>query len=105
MLLKKKKTESVTAEWTGEYRFRVTGGRHALECGVVIRTTVAAGVFWEARIIKVLSGDERVATGQMHYRLALPAGEAVRRVRAAARLLGFRGKVHVYAMDGMLLLS
>lgn len=105
MLLKKKKPEPVTAEWTGEYRFRVAGGRHALECGVVVRTTVAAGVFWEARVIRVLSNDGRIATGQMHYRLALPAREAVRRVRAAARLLGFRGKVHVYALDGMLLLS
>lgn len=105
MLLKKKKTEPVTAEWTGEYRFRVAGGRHALECGVVMRTTVAAGEFWEVRLIRVLSNDERVATGQMHYRLALPARETVRRVRAAARLLGFKGKVLVYAMDGMLLLS
>lgn len=105
MLLKKKKTESVTAEWTGEYRFRVAGGRHALECGVVIRTTVAAGVFWEARIIKVLSNDKRIASGQMHYRLALPAREAVRRIRAAARLLGFKGQVLVFALDGMLLLS
>lgn len=105
MLLKRKNPVPVIAEWTGEYRFRAAGGRHALECGVVMRTTRADGTFWEVRVIRVLSNDERIASGQMHYRLALPAREAVRRVRAAARLLGFKGKVHVYAMDGLLLLS
>lgn len=105
MPVKRTKAGCLAAEWTGDYLFRLIGARHVLECGVVIRRTVAAGVFWEARIIKILSGDEQVATGQMRYGMALPAKDAVRLIRQGARLLGFKGKVQAYAMDGMLLLS
>ena len=95
----------LSAEWTDEFYFRVVCSDTILECGVVLRRTRAAGLFWEVRLLKILSNMEGVTTGQMMYRLALPGKDAVRLIREGARKLGFKGKVHVYVMDGLLLLS
>lgn len=105
MLSKKKKRLCLSAEWTGEFYFKVVCTDTILECGVVMRRTVAAGPFWEVRLLKILSNMEGVKTGQMMYSLALPGRDAVRLIREGARKLGFKGKVHVYVMDGLLLLS
>jgi hypothetical protein len=105
VLSKTKRRICLSAEWTGEYDFKVVCSGCILECGVVMRRTRAAGLFWEVRLLKILSNMEGVKTGQMRYSLALPGKDAVRLIREGARKLGFKGKVQVYAMDGLLLLS
>jgi hypothetical protein len=105
VLSKKKERMCLSAEWTDEFYFRVVCSDTILECGVVMRRTGAVGLFWEVRLLKILSNMEGVTTGQMMYSLALPGKDAVRLIREGARKLGFKGKVHVYAMDGLLLLS
>lgn len=100
----RKPTPTVTVERTGEYAFTLRNGVFALQCSYVVRTTAAAGTWWQVLVRKIDSDSLGIATSQRRFSGAVPADEAVQSVKEAVRLLG-GGTVEVYLMDGLLRLG